>query len=81
MTESNTTTDKPGRVVESQFMRMGDRIIVEPAEGDTFEAVVVTCLGWGMAHGVMDWQMRRVDDSERFTYGIHVNAPVTVVSA
>jgi hypothetical protein len=65
--------------IESRFMRMGDQIVVEPYEGEDFEATVVSCLGWGLVHGVMDWQMRRVDDGERFTYGIHINAPVRVI--
>lgn len=68
------------RVIESQFMRMGDRIVVEPAEGEEFEAEVVICQGWGLVHGVMNWTMHR-DGGESFTYGIHVNAPVRVVSS
>lgn len=66
--------------IASQFMRMGDRILVEPSEGEPFEATVEHCLGWGLVHGVMNWKMRR-GDGETFTYGIHVNTPVQVVSS
>lgn len=65
--------------IESRYMRMGDRIVVEPADGQDFEATVLACHGWGLIHGVMDWQMQR-DDGETFTYGIHISAPVKVVS-
>lgn len=78
MSQSKHEAETP--TIESQFMRMGDRIIVEPAEGESFEARVVMCLGWGLVHGVMNWQMSR-DDGETFTYGIHVNAPVRVMSS
>ena len=63
----------------STSLRSGDRIIVEPSDGKPFEAIVLGCLGWGLVHGVMDWQMRR-DDGNEFTYGLPVTAPVQVLS-
>lgn len=68
------------KVIESKYLRSGDRIIVEPMNGEEFEARVIGCNGWGLVHNVMNWTMRR-DDNEEFTYGIHVDAPVQVVSA
>lgn len=65
-------------IIESRFMRSGDRIIVEPADGEAFEANVLHPLGWGLVHGIFNWRMQR-DDGETFTYGIHVNTPVQVV--
>ncbi len=79
MSDTNQS-DTATRTIESQFMRVGDRILVEPAEGEDFEAEVGMCLGWGVVHGVMNWRMRR-DDGKTFTYGIHVNTPVQVVSS
>jgi hypothetical protein len=67
--------------IPSRQMRMGDRILVEPREGEPFEAEVVICQGWGLVHGVMDWQMRHVDgDRETFTYSIPIDAPVQVIA-
>ena len=65
--------------IESRFLKMGDRIVVEPADGEDFEATVEFCIGWGLVHGVMNWQMRR-DDGGTFSYGIPITAPVQVVT-
>lgn len=65
-------------VIESVHLRMGDRVLVEPYEGEEFEATVVMCLGWGLVHGVMDWKMRR-DDGTEFTYGLPIAAPVPLL--
>ena len=73
------TNTKAGRTIESKSLRMGDRIVVEPFEGKDFEATVLCCAGWGMVHGVMNWQMRR-DDGHTFTYGLPIDAPVKVVT-
>ena len=64
--------------IPSIHMQMGDRIIVEPAEGEDFEATVRFCMGWGLVHNVMMWKLSR-DDGTEFTYGIHIDAPVRVV--
>ena len=74
-----STTESDSSKVPSRQMKMGDRILVEPAEGEPFEATVVACAGWGLVHGVMNWLMRR-DDGDQFTYGVHVDAPVQVIS-
>lgn len=66
--------------IRSMGLRGGDRIIVEPANAEPFEATVVICLGWGLVHGVANWHMRK-DDGTEFTYGIPVEAPVEVVES
>lgn len=62
----------------------GERIIVETSQEPPFEAVVVTHLGWGLVHGVIELRCQRADaydegSEEGFTYSIPHKAPVEVV--
>ena len=59
-------------------MHMGDRILVEPEGAEPFEARVQICRGWGIVHGVLNWDMVR-DDGSSFVYSIHKDAPVHVI--
>ena len=66
------------RTIESRYMQMGDRIVVEPKGAPEFVARVHHCMGWSLVHGVMDWAMER-ENGSGFTYSIHIDAPVRVV--
>jgi hypothetical protein len=66
-------------VIPASSMRAGDRIVIEPAHSPNFEAVVAYPRGWGLVHGVLDWQMAR-DNGDEFIYSIHFSTPVTVVN-
>lgn len=63
----------------SRQMRMGDRVLVEAEGIEPFEATVYHCRGWGLVHGVLDWDMVR-DDRSEFVYSIHKDAPVHIMN-
>lgn len=61
------------------WLALGDRILIEPAEGEAFEATVLIHHGWGRVRGEMIIGCRR-DDGSTFSYGIWYDAPVTVIN-
>lgn len=59
-------------------LREGDRILIEAAGMEPFEATLIAHLGWGLVHGVWIIKCRR-DDGTEFTYDLRGDSPVTVV--
>lgn len=78
-TTENDVSEK-GRTIPAMALRLGDRFVVEPGDGDDFVATLTGHHGWGLVHGCIDLAARRDGEGGEFLYSIHYETPVRLAA-